>query len=649
MTPFVTMRRALSDRHLLGGALGGDSWLSWRILLIAAMGEALTDEERAVFTKLTGREREPGERVDELWCIIGRRGGKSRAIAALLVYLATMVDYRAQLVPGERGLVLCLARTQEQAQVVLGYVAGIIDSEPMLAKMVIRRAADSLTLFNRGATIEIAVRAASFRSVRGLTCVAAVADEIAFWQGEDGSANPDTEILRAVRPTLLTTSGPLIAISSPYARKGELWATFKRDFGARGDPRILVARAASREMNSTLPQADIDREMARDSASGRAEYYAEFRTDISAFVSQEVIDGCIAHDVFELPPAAGISYLGFVDPSGGASDAMALAIAHRVGDMVVLDATREIQPPFNPDAATTEFSTLLRAYGIGKVIGDRYAGEWVREPFRRHGVDYQLSEASKSDIYRDALPLFNAGRAQLLDVKRLINQLCSLERRTARGGRDRIDHPQHPGAHDDLANSVCGAFVMLERDRRPQLISVVDVVGVDGLPPPLPKSLYVFAAVWAEGADIAAVYGASSSSSKDLFIADFEADLYHGSFFADLAARLKELKKACQAQECCVMAPGALIRHIAPHGVMTREIPDWFDPAETLFFAATCIKSGRVKFCAPTIDKMAIHPLGAALNFKADDPVEAALQGAFLAAISLQFDHQLPSKPKPKY
>ena len=44
--------------------------------------------------------------------------------------------------------------------------------------------------------------------------------------------------------------------------------------------------------------------------------------------------------------------------------------------------------------------------------------------------------------------------------------------------------------------------------------------------------------------------------------------------------------------------------------------------------------------------QMAIHPLGAALSFKADDPVEAALQGAFLAAISLKFDHQLSSKPK---
>jgi hypothetical protein len=125
MTPFATMRRALSDGNLLGKALGGDSWLAWRILLIAAMGEALTDEERPIFAKLTGREREPRERVAELWCVIGRRAGKSRAVAALLVYLATMVDYRAQLVSGERGVVLCLARTQEQAQVVLEYVATI--------------------------------------------------------------------------------------------------------------------------------------------------------------------------------------------------------------------------------------------------------------------------------------------------------------------------------------------------------------------------------------------------------------------------------------------------------------------------------------------------------------------------------------------
>ena len=321
------------------------------------------------------------------------------------------------------------------------------------------------------------------------------------------------------------------------------------------------------------------------------------------------------------------------------------AIAHRVGDMVVLDAAREIQPPFNPDDATTEFSALLKAYGVGKVIGDRYAGEWVREPFRRHGIDYQMSEVSKSDIYRDALPWFNAGRAQLLDVKRLVNQLCSLERRTARGGRDLIDHPQHPGARDDLANAVCGALIMLERDRRPQLISVVDVVGVDGQPPPLPRSEYVFAAVWAVGADIAAVYGFVGLVERP-FHRRLRRRSLSRRFFADLAMRPKELAKACRAHGCFVMAPGALIRHIEPHGAMACEIPHWLDPAETLLFVAACIKSGRIKFCQPTVDKMAIQPLGAALNFKADDPVEAALQGAFLAAISLKFDHQLSSKPK---
>ena len=33
---------------------------------------------------------------------------------------------------------------------------------------------------------------------------------------------------------------------------------------------------------------------------------------------------------------------------------------------------------------------------------------------------------SKSDIYRDCLPLLNASRVRLLDHPRLVNQLCSL-------------------------------------------------------------------------------------------------------------------------------------------------------------------------------------------------------------------------------
>ena len=63
-----------------------------------------------------------------------------------------------------------------------------------------------------------------------VTVVAIVADEVAFWRSEY-SLNPDKEILDAARPSLATTGGPLIAISSPYGKRGELWNAFRRDFG----------------------------------------------------------------------------------------------------------------------------------------------------------------------------------------------------------------------------------------------------------------------------------------------------------------------------------------------------------------------------------------------------------------------------------
>ena len=79
MRPTVSMRKALGDPKVLGNAFEGDSWKPWRTLLIAAMGEKLTDDERTLFKTLTGREHEPLQRVDELAAVVGRRGGKSRA------------------------------------------------------------------------------------------------------------------------------------------------------------------------------------------------------------------------------------------------------------------------------------------------------------------------------------------------------------------------------------------------------------------------------------------------------------------------------------------------------------------------------------------------------------------------------------------
>lgn len=77
--------------------------------------------------------------------------------------------------------------------------------------------------------------------------------------------------------------------------------------------------------------------------------------------------------------------------------------------------------------------------------------------FRKHGITYDASARPKSDLYRDLLPRLNSGEVDLLDEQRLVAQLCGLERRTSRGGRDSIDHA--PGSHDDIANAVAGCLV----------------------------------------------------------------------------------------------------------------------------------------------------------------------------------------------
>jgi hypothetical protein len=459
MKQTIAIREALTDPELLGGVLAGESWRAWRVLLIAGMGEALSDAERDVFKKLTGRESEPLQRVEELAAIVGRRGGKSRAMATLAAYIAALC--RHNLVHGERGILLCVAPDQRQAAIVLEYAAAAFEQSPILSQLVVNRTQDALELEN-GITIE--VRSASFRRLRGPTYIAVIADEAAFWYSDEYSANTDSAILNAVRPGLATTSGPLIIASSPYAKRGQLWEIHRKHFGKNGDPRILVAQGASRDFNPSLPQSVVDRALERDRAAASAEYLAEFRSDIESFISFEVANACVG-DFYEMAPISKYQYFAFVDPSGGSADSFTMAVSHREGERVYIDTVREIQPPFSPEAVINEFASLCKSYRVRTVWGDKYAGEFPRELFRKNGIEYRPSAKTKSDLYRDLLPLLNSGRIVLPKSERLVNQLCGLERRVSRSGKDSIDHA--PGSRDDVANACAGgAEVASERHRQ---------------------------------------------------------------------------------------------------------------------------------------------------------------------------------------
>lgn len=428
-----------------------ESFEAWFAFLAALFGLPMTDEQFAIYQKHTGRQERPTEPSDEAWLIIGRRGGKSFVAALIAVFLACFFDYQQYLSPGERGTVMVIAADKRQARVIMRYIKAML-AIPMFNDMIVGEMRTDAVDLNNGVTIEIGT--ASFRSTRGYTYVAVLADEIAFWRTDD-AAEPDYAILDAIRPGMATIpNAMMLCMSSPYARRGALWDAFRRYHGKDGQP--LVWKAATREMNPTVRQSVIDRAIEKDPSSAAAEYGADSRTDIESYISRDAVEACVMPGVIEASPIGSIQYRAFVDPSGGSSDSFTMAIAHSVGNRAVLDLVREVKAPFSPETTVDELCQVLKSYGVRKVVGDRYAGEWPREQFRKHLIEYEPSAKPKSDLYRDMLPVINSKECDLLDLPIFINQVCGLERRTARGGRDSIDHS--PGAHDDVANAVAGVI-----------------------------------------------------------------------------------------------------------------------------------------------------------------------------------------------
>jgi len=442
--------------------LTAPSWNAWRTLLRVVFGLPLPaahdDDDLERYRKHTSRQELPPAAVAEAWIVAGRRGGKSRIASLVALYCGIRYD-ATQLAPGELAIVALIAADRRQARIVMSYLRALCAS-PAFHPYVYRVKRDVIEL-RTGVNVE--VMTASFRTVRGYTLIAGVLDELAFWRDEEStSTNPDSEILDALRPGMSTVKDSLLfAISSPYARRGELYGTYERYYGQE-DAFTLVWCSDTLSLNPMVPDRVIERAFAEDPLSASAEYgrdgRVEFRRDVEAFVDSEALAAVTVQGRLEIPPVDGTQYHGFTDPSGGSKDSFTVAVAHREGeDRAVLDAVRERRPPFSPDDVVAEFSTLLQSYGVYSVVGDRYGGEWPRESFRKHGIEYLPSEQVKSEIYREIVPPLNACRIELLDLPLLRAQLLGLERRTARGGKDSVDHP--PGGRDDVANSVCGVLV----------------------------------------------------------------------------------------------------------------------------------------------------------------------------------------------
>jgi hypothetical protein len=318
--------------------------------------------------------------------------------------------------------------------------------------------------------VNLEVHTTSFRSTRGYSYSAVILDELAFFR-DDLSANPDVELVRAVRPGLANLGGRLLGLSSPHSRRGHLFEMYRQHYGRPS--RVLVIQAGGPTLNPTIDAEVVERARADDPIAARSEWDAQFREDISQCLEDALIDRALSPGTRSRPRQQGFRYCAFADPSGGRHDSFTIAIAHQErGGRVVLDRLLVQQPPFEPEEVTAKFAETLGAYGLRTVTGDRYSAEWVAAAFRRHAITYLPAEQDKSAIFVESLPLFAQGMVELLDSPTLETELRLLERRPRPGGRgDLVDHP--PRGHDDAANAACGALVLASR----QPVASVEDVG----------------------------------------------------------------------------------------------------------------------------------------------------------------------------
>ena len=423
MTGHVTIPidKVMRHERLLGASFAGESWDTWQAVIKAAHALPLSDDERTIFNNVAGGRSLPTRQVKELVCVVGRRGGKDSVAALLATHAAISFNPKGKLRPGEFAHVACIACDRDQAALVFGYIKGNFELVPAFNKFIVDSSSDTITLANR---VIIQVTTNSFRSVRGRSILCAIFDEVALFRSDE-SANPDVELAAAVRPSLAQfPNSMMILISTAYKRSGLLYEQFKSHFG-RDDADVLVVKGTTRQFNNLFPQAEIDKDLARDPAKFAAEYLSEWRDDLSAFIDRALIEAATDTGVVVRPPQQR-HYFSFVDASGGRGDAFTAAIAHAEGQTAVLDCLIEIRSPFDPDIATRDIAAVLKSYGLRKTIADHYAAGWTVSAFARNGIKLEHSERNRSEIYLDCLPLFTAGRVKLIDNTRLAQQFVSL-------------------------------------------------------------------------------------------------------------------------------------------------------------------------------------------------------------------------------
>lgn len=213
----------------------------------------------------------------------------------------------------------------------------------------------------------------------------------------------------------------------------------------------------------------INKELIEDKRKNTADwifeiqYMANIVVGVGSAFSRESVTACVVKNRFEVGYDARNWYVAFFDAAGGGTDEMTLSITHKEPReekkvMIIQDVLMACLAD-QPHDRVTEFSNKLKQYGIKSIVGDRYAGEWPRDQFRKHGINYIISTKTASELYTEFQPIVKQGLIEMLDDETQRDQLIGLLRKKGTA-KEIITHPV--GEHDDRSNSLAGSAVLCQ-------------------------------------------------------------------------------------------------------------------------------------------------------------------------------------------
>jgi hypothetical protein len=270
-------------------------------ILKATYGLALDEVELEIYHRATGRETYVPREHDELSLIAGRQSGKTSIIGALItLYEAFRIH---GLPPGQRAYVLVVARVVQQAEIAFDFLRRYVSESPILSQRVLKVRNNEIE-FGNG--VVIACRPCSYSTIRGVLVICVICDEMAFWQHEQTAANPEQEVIDAIRPAMATLfNTKLVKISTPFRKEGILWNEFQK----RDELDHLVWQLSTEEMNPEVKKHHLEKARRDNEQTFRREYDAKFTDHVLGWITPEILEPCILRGHRELPPVSNGVYV----------------------------------------------------------------------------------------------------------------------------------------------------------------------------------------------------------------------------------------------------------------------------------------------------------------------------------------------------